>query len=175
MKITLIFISTALCILCSCKNKNSCGQYGNEPGTEFTGSTAAVYEEVKTDSSKDGKNVNKSTVDLDLTAFSKTAAYAQIFDMIIDGDSYAGKIVKLQGEFYSNIEEQFNKRFYSCVIYDATACCQVGLNFIWTGEHSYPLDYPAEGSRIEIQGQYIHGHEGEMDYFYVECNEVKPL
>ncbi len=117
----------------------------------------------------------KSGADIDLTVLSKTAAYAQNFNILTDGQEYESKTIKIQGNFFSNYEEQFNKRFYSCLFYDATACCQIGLNFIWLGEHSYPEDYPDEGSEIEIMGKYVHHMEGELDYYCIECDSIKQL
>lgn len=127
--------------------------------------------EVKTLSPQDLAN---APVDIDLTAMSSTMVLAEVFNMIIMPEEYEGKIVKANGPFLVFQNPENNDRFFAILIEDATKCCQQGIDFVWSGEHSYPEDYPPENQEIVVTGVY---HSIEYDtgvtYNYLEVFDLE--
>lgn len=99
-------------------------------------------------------------IDVDLTALSSTMVYAEVFNMMMNPSDYIGKTVKMRGAFgigYSYKKDgtmDEDTLVYACVIADATACCSQGIEFILSGEHIYPDDYPELGSEITVIGTF---------------------
>lgn len=127
----------------------------------------AVESDDKPVKSSDGKKI-----DLDLSKLNYNLAYAQIFEIMINIDKYLGKTVKIKGNFYSSFDEDLLVRHYSVLIWDATACCQTGLQFILRGEHEYPADYPEEMCEIEITGTLCIKDFNGMDYIYLDVESL---
>lgn len=122
-----------------------------------------------------GTEKSSKKFDIDFSKMNYTMMSAQIFDMMIEPESYIGKTVKFTGQFLSTFDEESRIRFYSILKYDATACCQTGLPFIWEGTHDFPEDYPEELSDIEICGTLQQKQINGMDFFYIDTKEIKRL
>ena len=100
-----------------------------------------------------GGKVDKS-VDIDLTSMSATMVYSEVYNMLLDPESYVDKTIRMEGicsAFHSSYE---NRDYYSCIIEDATACCSQGIEFILKEAYSFPDDYPADGREIELKGTF---------------------
>ena len=96
-------------------------------------------------------------IDVDLTRLSSTMVYSEVNNMCVEPDKYEGKNVKMVGQFaiYPGTERDY----YACVIADATACCQQGIEFVLKeGE------YPEEGSIIAVTGRFETYMEGNQKY-----------
>lgn len=99
-------------------------------------------------------------IDVDLTALSNTMIYAEVFNMMVNPNDYIGKTVKMRGSFgigYSckpdgTMDEE--TLVFACVIADATACCSQGIEFVLSGEHAYPDDYPELGVEVTVTGTF---------------------
>lgn len=101
-----------------------------------------------------------AAVDIDLTVLSGIMVYSEVNSMISFPDNYIGKTVKMKGQFAigyvyntDGTPDESTARF-ACVIADATACCSQGLEFILTGEHTYPDEYPELGAEITVVGTF---------------------
>ena len=103
------------------------------------------------------------SVDVDLTKMNSTMVYSEVSNMVSKPDEYRGRVVKMKGSFavYPGTE----RNYYACIISDATACCQQGLEFVLKGDHAYPDDYPAEGTEIVVTGRFESYMEGTTMYF----------
>lgn len=119
-------------------------------------------------------------IDVDLTVLSSTIVYGEVYNMMITPEDYVGKTVKMRGAFA--IYQTFlpdgtpdpDDIYFACVIADATACCVQGIEFLWSGEHVYPDDYPALDSEITVTGEfqtytedgflYCHLIDAELSY-----------
>ena len=44
----------------------------------------------------------------------------------------------MNGDFAYYEDPETKKQYFACIIADATACCSQGLEFILTGDHTYP-------------------------------------
>ena len=101
-----------------------------------------------------------AALDIDLTVLSSTMVYSEVYSMMSFPDDYIGKTVKMKGQFVigyvyntDGTPDESTARF-ACVIADATACCSQGLEFILTGEHTYPDEYPELGAEITVVGTF---------------------
>ena len=106
--------------------------------------------------------LNASDIDIDLTSLSSTMVYSEVYNMMNEPEQYVGKMVRMNGKLAVYIYPERN--YYTCIIKDATACCQQGMEFIWQGNHKYPDDYPAEGSGIIVTGVFDIYYEGNNKY-----------
>ena len=103
-------------------------------------------------------------IDVDLTKLSSTMVYSEVYNMMVSPDKYIGKTVKMNGAFAYYEDPETKKQYFACIIADATACCSQGLEFILTGEHTYPNDYPEVYSDITVTGTFETYEENGYNY-----------
>lgn len=118
-------------------------------------------------------NEDEEPVDYDFTKLSSTMAYSQIFNMIIDKEAYVGKTVRIIGTYSPSYFPPTGQTYHYVAVWDATACCQQGLEFIWNGEHTYPDDYPAANSLIKITGVFDMYTELDVEYLYIRTDSIE--
>lgn len=103
-------------------------------------------------------------VDIDLTALSSTMVYGQVYNMMYYPENFIGQTIRMEG-FYSDYYDQAKgKRYFACIIMDATACCSQGIEFELTEEYSYPDDYPEVGDEVVVEGVFDLYEEDGYDY-----------
>jgi len=100
--------------------------------------------------------------DIDLTLLSDTVVNAEVYNMFVVPENYTEKIVRMTGEYQEYTDEQTGELYHSCVIYDALACCQQGVEFVLTDG-----DYPEEGTTITVVGRYETYTTPYYDYFHL--------
>ena len=112
-----------------------------------------------------------AALDIDLTVLSSTMVYSEVYSMMSFPDDYIGKTVKMKGQFVigyvyntDGTPDESTARF-ACVIADATACCSQGLEFILTGDHTYPDEYPELGAEITVVGTFEWYEEDGCRYY----------
>jgi len=103
-------------------------------------------------------------IDVDLTKLSSTMVYSEVYNMMYTPNDYIGKTVKMKGQFAYYEDPETKAQYFACIIADATACCSQGLEFILTGEHTYPNDYPEVGSEITVTGTFELYTENGFQY-----------
>lgn len=103
---------------------------------------------------------------VDLTVLNSTMVYSEVYDMMIKPETYKGKMIRMKGNF--SVYEGESRRYFSCIIQDATACCAQGLEFELKGEHKYPEDYPKENDEITVSGIFDTYKEGENTYCVIK-------
>ncbi len=146
--LTLVF-TLALC---------SCGAQKTVPASSAAG------QELETVALTDS-----APVDLDLSEMSGTMVYSEVYNIMTKPDDYIGKTIRMNGAFATDD----NEIYYFCIIKDATACCQQGLEFVWPGQHTYPTDFPDTGADITITGTYKIDEIDGITYTYLEANSVE--
>ena len=115
------------------------------------------------------------TVDLDLSGMSGTVVYAQVFNLLSNPEEYMGKTIRIAG-YYSVYEDtELNKVYHACVIPDATACCQAGIEFVLAGEHAWPEDYPEPTTEITVTGRLEEYDEDGVPYLHLVDAEMTVL
>lgn len=112
-------------------------------------------------------------VDVDLTVLSSTLVYAEVYNIMVSPEKYIGKTVKMRGSYYASYYEETGKYYHYVIIEDAAACCQQGLEFIWNGEHTYPENYPSDGTEVEVVGTFDTYEELGVSYSYISTDEVQ--
>lgn len=105
----------------------------------------------------------QAKIDVDLTRLSSTMVYSKVYDMLDNPESYIGKTVKMKGSFAA-YKGELRDYYFACVIADATACCQQGMEFRLKDDPAYPQGYPEEGKTITVTGTFSTYMEGEAKY-----------
>lgn len=108
-------------------------------------------------------DLSNGEIDIDLTQLNSNMVYAQVYDMVNNGDAYLGKTVKVKGPF-SYFKETDGREFFAVLISDATACCSQGIEFVLAGDYSYPDDYPSGGTEITVVGKFNYYKEDYYTY-----------
>ncbi len=117
-----------------------------------------------TEKQTEAQQTEKSEFDVDLTRLSSTMVYSEVYNMMTNPDNYMGKSVKMKGSFGVYTDEATGKNYYACIIADATACCQQGIEFVRKGDYKYPDDYPEPDTEITVTGTFDTYFEGENMY-----------
>ncbi|MBQ6266630.1 MAG: hypothetical protein IJK64_02540 [Clostridia bacterium] len=103
-----------------------------------------------------------SAVQVDLTKLNSTMVYSEVNNMMNTPSDYKNKVVRMGGTFATS--EYEGKRYYACLIKDATACCAQGIEFLIDSSYVYPADYPEEGQEIVVTGIFDIYYEGDSMY-----------
>ncbi|MBQ0111330.1 MAG: hypothetical protein KBS41_05355 [Oscillospiraceae bacterium] len=151
----LLAICICACLFCGCGEPD---ETTSDVSPENTSSVALTE-----NSEADTKSGNSSAVDVDLTQMNSTMVYSQVYDIVSKPDKYLGKKIKMKGNVGIYHDEATDIYYYACIIPDATACCQQGIEFLLDGEPSRDK-YPAQGSEITIEGNFETYKEGEQQY-----------
>jgi hypothetical protein len=115
-------------------------------------------------------SVSTGRVDVDLTVLNSMLVYAEVYHMLIGPEEYLGKTVKMNGLYYSVVDN--GQDYHFVIIGDALACCQQGMEFKWNGEHSYPGDYPANNTNVEVIGVFDRYEMLGKTYYYLEVDDI---
>lgn len=115
---------------------------------------------------------DKSDFDVDLTTLSTTMIYSEVYNMMTNPDDYLGKYIRMKGNFSVYTDKTTGKSYYACVIADATACCQQGIEFVLKDSYKYPDDYPENGTEITVFGTFDTYYEGENMYCHLVDAEI---
>lgn len=163
-------------IVLTLSSLSACGSEKDKGTTDNQAPNPSVSQNQTTEkSSESAPTTSKSAqsadgIDVDLTKLSSTMVYSEVYNMMYTPDDYIGKTVKIKGQFAigyvyntDGTPDESTARF-ACVIADATACCSQGLEFILTGEHTYPNDYPELGSEITVTGTFEVYTENGFQY-----------
>ncbi|MDI9521482.1 MAG: hypothetical protein QM308_10090 [Bacillota bacterium] len=110
----------------------------------------------------------------DLSRMSATMAYAQLYAMLMQPEGYVGQTVKVQGEYYPLTDDEGITRVHGVIVSDMAACCQVGLEFLLTGNPP-PGTYPPPMSTVEMTGLFDLCNDGGEKFCVLRINELKVL
>lgn len=146
-----------ICVLLAL-SLTACGTTGtvSDPTTTATSTTAATKTEAKP---LPTVSTGTGAYDLDLTTLSSTMVYAEVNNMMISPDNYAGKHIKMTGTCDVYHDETTGKTYYACIIKDATACCASGIEF-----ELAESDYPNKGDEVTVAGTFETYEEGGGRY-----------
>ena len=116
----------------------------------------------------DFTTIDLKNIDLDLTTYSSTMVYTEVYNMMLQPKEYKGKTVKIKGLFATYCEESTGVNYFACIVQDATACCSQGIEFSLTGDYTYPEDYPKEGEEITVVGVFDTYKEVNSEYIVLK-------
>ncbi len=91
---------------------------------------------------------------IDLTEMSGTMVYSQVYNMVYYPERFTGTKVKMEGTYSEYLDMATGKRYFGCIIQDATACCAQGIEFNPTDEFTYPGDFPSDGDIVTVEGEF---------------------
>ncbi|NLF35254.1 MAG: hypothetical protein GX585_04735, partial [Clostridiales bacterium] len=104
-------------------------------------------------------------------ALSSTMVYGEVFNMMVEPDGYVGKTIRMRGLYYASYYDVTEQYYHFVIIQDATACCAQGLEFLWTGEHTYPDDYPENETKVEVTGVWERYEEDGETYYRIQADD----
>lgn len=172
-----IFLLLFMCMVCV--SLSGCSKDAVQaqalPVTEDTESTAPSLPPIAEDTQTAETVEQSDDVDVDLTELVSTLVYAEVYGMMMNPEEYMGKTVKMSGSYYASFIEETNSYYHFVIIEDAAACCQSGLEFIWNGDHAYPDDYPADNTKVEVEGVFDSYDELGQTYYYLSADDIKVL
>ena len=154
-----VIIAIVLCLTVLFLTSCSAGKSTSNTAAVQTTAASQTSQEPETEAS-----VKDMKVDVDLTNLSSTMVYSKVYEMLTKPEDYVGKTVKMKGTFAVYNGTQYREHYFACVISDATACCQQGMEFRLKDGASYPDDYPIEGKTITVVGTFTTYMEGEKKY-----------
>ena len=155
-------------VMCCCIMLVVCMKCGTNAVCEVSSDAEIIYDTKKnTDKTDDMQTDTVDTnsviddVDVDLTAFSKTMIYSEVCNILESPEQYIGKTVKMRGQFTILYDDSMKKRYYACMVQDATACCHCGIEFELT-DGNYPeadADNPKEICVVGVFDTYSIGDD----------------
>ncbi len=153
-------VSIGLCIsvlssLMACSNENA----------EDVDTQEETYEIVSEEQNTQEEIIDEDTVDL--TILSSTMVYAEVYNMLMNPSDYIGKTVRMEGEFIVLSDDTGENIYPACIIYDATACCAQGIEFVLGEDAIYPDDYPELNSEIVVVGTFETYDEYGIEYVHL--------
>ena len=162
----LLLIVTLIVSLSACGSEKDKGTAATDKQTSNSSVSQNQTTEKSSESAPTTSKPAQSAdgIDVDLTKLSSTMVYSEVYNMMVSPDNYTGKTVKMNGAFAYYEDPETKKQYFACIIADATACCSQGLEFILTGEHTYPNDYPELNSEITVTGIFETYEENGFKY-----------
>ena len=162
-RLAILFIVMAM-VFTACNSKST--DRGTEaPPSVVQPDTSPISVPTSENKNTDKKGTDNKEVDIDLTTMSSTMVYSEVYNIMTNPDDYIGKTIKMTGEYYNYLSADETVAFPACVIADATACCQQGIEFVLEKG-----DYPEEGTTVTVTGvfkPYIDETDG-YTYYHLE-------
>ncbi len=107
----------------------------------------------------------------DLSRMSATMAYAQLYNIFLEQENHVGQTMRLRGQYVPMRDEGNQAKYHFIMVYDNAACCQLGLEFLWTNPTAYPADY----SLIELTGVFDICNDGGEKFCVLRVKDLTVL
>ena len=113
---------------------------------------------------------NSSTeLNFDFTTMNANMVYAQVFNMMIEPESYNGKTFCIKGTF-TELTSFDGTPVYAVIIKDAFACCTQGIEF----KYDFNGAKPSAEQIITVRGTYCSTLTNEgLSYNYLKASSVE--
>lgn len=109
--------------------------------------------------------------DIDLTLFSDTVAYSEVYHIVSSPGEYLGKQIRMRGTFSTYQDPATALLYFACLVTDTTSCCSQGIEFLLANPPRYPDGYPPVGSEITVSGE-LQTYE-ENGTVYCRLNDAR--
>ncbi len=149
-----------ICLIIAVITVFSLSSCANETPAEKTGVTEA---KVQTSYEK---------IDIDLASMSGTIVYSEVNNLVSAPEENIGKVIRMKGNYTSNYIDETKTTYYFCLIQDATACCQQGLEFVLANGADDPSSYPPDNTEITVTGVFESYKEGAKTYYHIADAEM---
>ena len=131
---------------------------------------ASAPAQPQTDLSQPAQAGTALGIDIDLTILSSTMVYSEVYNMMMTPENYIGKVVRMNGlcsTFESvAVDGQEARVYYTCIIFDATACCSQGIEFVLAGNAGAEA-YPPVDTEITVTGTFQTYNENGISYCHL--------
>lgn len=107
---------------------------------------------------------------LDMTKMSDTLIYSTIENMKKTPEGYLGITIRISGSYVKSYFDETGNYYHFVTGSDSTGCCSWGYEFLLDENK---LSYPAENTKITIQGKIKSYNELGVDYYYIDVEEMK--
>ena len=107
---------------------------------------------------------------LDMTKMSDTLIYSTIENMKKTPEGYLGMTIRISGSYVKSYFDETGNYYHFVTGADSTGCCSWGYEFL-PDENKW--SYPAENTKITIQGKIKSYNELGIDYYYIDVEEMK--
>lgn len=114
-------------------------------------------------------------VDYDLTELNTVMLYGSVSSMAQSPEDYLGKTIRIRGLYSDFYFEETESYYHYLVIQDASLCCMQGIEFIVSGDYTFPDDYPENFTEIELEGVFAKYEELDITYYYLAVDEIVVL
>lgn len=91
---------------------------------------------------------------IDLSSLDSLMAYGALYEIVSSPTDHIGQEITLRGAYYAEYYSGPADYYHHVVVSDEQACCSLGIELVWEGEHLYPDDYPAYESTITVTGTF---------------------
>lgn len=164
-----------ICCLTGCTNNSSVNNRTANTQSDV-GSILQAQSETAATTAAQTENTNAgnggtaySKIDVDLTKMSSTLIYSEVSNMMDSPNIYIGKVIKINGKCNIIDDPSTSKRYYTCIVQDATACCAKGIEF----ETDDKSSYPNPNEQIEVTGVFTVYTEGPFKYCTLKNAVIK--
>lgn len=171
IKYRMLILGTGICLLTGCgredsvkqtmETQNAVDKVLNSQTTETDSTeteTVGMWQTEKTTemgTMTEAAEAGADGVDVDLTVMGSDMVYATVFQMMSVPDQYIGKRVRMKGNHYGAYGETAGRYFHYCVIKDAMACCQQGIEFMMGDTpDTDQSEYPENNTDIIVEGTF---------------------
>ena len=100
---------------------------------------------------------------------SSTMVFAEVYNMMVEPESYEGKTVRMQGELVSYPHPFTGEDCHAVIVKDALACCAQGFQF----QPAEGVTLPEDGAEVTVTGVYTLDEslmdQGIMMSYLAEC------
>jgi hypothetical protein len=114
-------------------------------------------------------------IDIDLTKYSITMAYATVVDLLTNPHNHLGKVVKIRGDYDPTFWDRTGKWYHYIIAEAPPGCCEQPMQFIWNGNRIFPDDFPKIGAKIEIVGVWGTYEERGMVFPFLAIDNIVVL
>ncbi len=118
---------------------------------------------------KDRFSDEADDVQIDLSMFSKTVMYAELYNILFSPEEYEGMTIRMDGVYLYDEDVENNKKYHFVVVLDQAACCQQGMEF----KLDEGLTYPKQGEHVEIKGEFRFYEEDGMPWYYLQVYDIR--
>lgn len=114
----------------------------------------------------------KKPYDIDLSGFSTTMTYAQLYNILVEPEKYVGTSIKIKGRYTMDKEEGTERVFHFLIASDEAACCELGIEFFVFDDKDI---YPPDGSEIMLEGVIDVCNDKGFKFICLKTNRVDVL
>jgi len=151
-------------ISCGESEESSAASQDTETSEEVQEETVTEDTSGESAAEEESGSFSHDGIDIDLTLRSSTMIYTEVYNMMYYPEEFIGKVIKLEGMYGEYYDEELDKRYFGCIVQDATACCAQGVEFILKDSYVYPDDYPEMEETITVMGTFDTYEEDGMIY-----------